>query len=171
MRLRPTDPTEIALWTERQLLRQKEKKKAAEENMEARVKEDGKRNTDISNKKNEISTPIQPQHLSNESARLKWVNGTREFFMVLWTMGIQQKTLDKLTDQPGILIPLDRGGVLDLSVSGINVDFVVVRPSRSDYDERTRCANAIAEPYLQWLPTSRCEVSLITKIIFPARSR
>jgi hypothetical protein len=37
-------------------------------------------------------------------------------------MGIQKKTLDKLTDQPGILIPLDRGGVPDLSVSGINID-------------------------------------------------
>jgi hypothetical protein len=85
-------------------------------------------------------------------------------------MGIQ-KTLDKLTDQPGILIPLDRGGVPDLSVSGINLDLVVVRPSRSDYDERTCCANAIAEPYLQWLPTSWFEISLITKIVFPARNR
>jgi hypothetical protein len=65
----------------------------------------------------------------------------------------------------------DSGGVPDLSVSGINLDLVVVRPSRSDYDERTRCANAIAEPYLQWLPTSRCEISLITKIVFPARNR
>jgi hypothetical protein len=91
--------------------------------MEARVKEDGKINTEISNERNEISTPIQPQHLSNESVRLNRVTGTREiFFMVLWTMGIQKKTLDKLTDQPGILIPLDRGGVPDLSVSGINID-------------------------------------------------
>jgi hypothetical protein len=30
------------------------------------------------------------------------------FDWFLWTMGI--KTLDKLTDQPGKLIPLDRGG-------------------------------------------------------------
>jgi hypothetical protein len=69
------------------------------------------------------------------------------------------------------VLECDRGGVSDLSVSGINVDLVVVRPSRSDYDERTRCANAIAEPYLQWLPTSRCEISLITKIVFPTRNR
>jgi hypothetical protein len=66
---------------------------------------------------------------------------------------------------------IDRREVPDLSVSGINLDLVVVRPSRSDYDERTRCANAIAKPYLQWLPTSRCEISLITKIVFPARNR
>ena len=39
-----------------------------------------------------------------------------------------KKTLDKLTDQLGILIPLDRGGVLDLSVSGDNSDLVVVDP-------------------------------------------
>jgi hypothetical protein len=34
------------------------------------------------------------------------------------------KTVDKLTDQPGNLIPLDRGGVPDLSVSGDNFDLV-----------------------------------------------
>jgi hypothetical protein len=34
------------------------------------------------------------------------------------------KTLDKLTDQPGNLIPLDRGGVSDLSVSGDNFNLV-----------------------------------------------
>jgi hypothetical protein len=133
-------------------------------------KGDGK-DTPRSATNNEISTPIQAQHLSNESARLKRVARTKKIFVwVLWTMG-NKKTLDKLTDQHGILIPLDRGGVPDLSVSGINLDLVVVRPSRSDYDERTRCANAIAEPYLQWLPTSRCEISLITKIIFPVRNR
>ena len=38
------------------------------------------------------------------------------------------KTLDKLTDQPGNLIPLDRGGVPDLSVSGDNFDLVEVDP-------------------------------------------
>ena len=38
------------------------------------------------------------------------------FFWVLWTVG-KGKTLDKLTDQPGNLIPLDRAGVPDLSVS------------------------------------------------------
>jgi hypothetical protein len=34
------------------------------------------------------------------------------------------KTVDKLTDQPGNLIPLDRGRVPDLSVSGDNFDLV-----------------------------------------------
>ena len=34
----------------------------------------------------------------------------------------------KLTDQPGNLIPLDRGGVPDLSVSGDNFDLVEVDP-------------------------------------------
>jgi hypothetical protein len=35
-----------------------------------------------------------------------------------------KKTLEKLTDQPGKLIPLDRVGVPDLSVSGDNFDLV-----------------------------------------------
>jgi hypothetical protein len=34
------------------------------------------------------------------------------------------KTLDKLTDQTGNLIPLDRGEVPDLSLSGDNFDLV-----------------------------------------------
>jgi hypothetical protein len=34
------------------------------------------------------------------------------------------KTLDKLTDQPGNLIPLDRAAVPDLSVSGDNFNLV-----------------------------------------------
>jgi hypothetical protein len=34
------------------------------------------------------------------------------------------KTLNKLTDQPGNLIPLDRAEVPDLSVSGDNFDLV-----------------------------------------------
>jgi hypothetical protein len=38
------------------------------------------------------------------------------------------KTLDKLIDQPGKLIPLDRGGVPNLSVSGDKSDLVVVDP-------------------------------------------
>jgi hypothetical protein len=48
------------------------------------------------------------------------------FYVVLWTVG--KKTLDKLTDQPGNLIPLDRAGVPDLSVSGDNSDWVEVDP-------------------------------------------
>ena len=43
--------------------------------------------------------------------------------MVLWTGG-RGRTLDKLTDQPGILITLDRAGVPDLSVSGDKFDLV-----------------------------------------------
>jgi hypothetical protein len=41
---------------------------------------------------------------------------------------ICKKTLNKLTDQPGKLIPLDRDGVPDLSVSGDKSDLVVVDP-------------------------------------------
>ena len=40
------------------------------------------------------------------------------------TVGNGKKTLDKLTDQPGKLIPLDRAGVPDLSVSGDEFDLV-----------------------------------------------
>jgi hypothetical protein len=40
--------------------------------------------------------------------------------VVLWTVG--EKTLHKLTDQPGNLIPLDIVEVTDLSVSGDNSD-------------------------------------------------
>jgi hypothetical protein len=40
------------------------------------LKKDGKKHRD-QQQNNEISTPIQPQHLSNESARLKRVDGTR----------------------------------------------------------------------------------------------
>jgi len=40
----------------------------------------------------------------------------------LCTVGNGKKTLDKLTDQPRKLIPLDRGGVPDLSVSGDKFD-------------------------------------------------
>ena len=38
------------------------------------------------------------------------------------------KILDKLTDQPGNLIPLDRARVPDLSVSGDKFDLVEVDP-------------------------------------------
>ena len=40
------------------------------------------------------------------------------------TIGNGKKTLDKLTDQTGKLIPLDRAGVPDLSVSGDEFDLV-----------------------------------------------
>jgi hypothetical protein len=49
-------------------------------------------------------------------------------FWFLWTVGRGKKTLEKLTDQPGKLIPLDRVGVPDLSVSGDNFDLVEDEP-------------------------------------------
>jgi hypothetical protein len=48
------------------------------------------------------------------------VRSNLNFYVVLWTVG--EKTLDKLTDQPGALIPLDIAEVPDLSVSGDNSD-------------------------------------------------
>jgi hypothetical protein len=49
------------------------------------------------------------------------------YFLVLWTVG-RGRTLDKLTDQAGILIPLDRAEVPDLSVSGDSFDLMKVDP-------------------------------------------
>jgi hypothetical protein len=74
------------------------------------------------------------------------------------------KTLDKLSEQPGILIPLDRGGVPDLSVSGDNFDLVVVDPHDPTTTSETRSANAIAEPTPDGYQPCRCKISLITKI-------
>jgi hypothetical protein len=48
------------------------------------------------------------------------IRSNLNFYVVLWTVG--DKTLDKLTDQPGNLIPLDITEVADLSVSGGNSD-------------------------------------------------
>jgi hypothetical protein len=45
--------------------------------MVARVKKKMERKHRDQQRNNESSTPIQPQHLSNESARLKRVDGTR----------------------------------------------------------------------------------------------
>jgi hypothetical protein len=50
--------------------------------------------------------------------------------VVLWTVG-EKKTLDKLTDQPGNLIPLDIAEVPDLSVSGDNYDLAEDDPRDS----------------------------------------
>jgi hypothetical protein len=55
------------------------------------------------------------------------IRSNLNFYVVLWTVG-EKKTLDKLTDQPGNLIPLDRAGVPDLLVSGDNSDLVEVDP-------------------------------------------
>jgi hypothetical protein len=48
------------------------------------------------------------------------IRSNLNFYVVLWTVG--EKTLDKLTDQPRNLIPLDIVEVPDLSVSGDNSD-------------------------------------------------
>jgi hypothetical protein len=48
------------------------------------------------------------------------IRSNLNFDVVLWTVG--EKTLDKLTDQPGNLIPLDIVEVPDLSVSEDNFD-------------------------------------------------
>jgi hypothetical protein len=82
-----------------------------------------------------------------ESVRLKGVLGQTSNLIIFWFCGLWvMKTLDKLTDQPGILIPLDRGGVPDLSVSGDKSDLVVVDPHDLTTTSETRRANAIAEP-------------------------
>jgi hypothetical protein len=81
----------------------------------------------------------------------------------LWTIG-NKKTLDKLTDQPGKLIPLDRGGVPVLSVSGDNFDLMVVDPHDPTMMSETRSANAIAKPTQNGYQPCRRKISLITKI-------
>lgn len=48
-------------------------------------------------------------------------------FWFLWTVGREKHSI-KLTDQPGNLIPLDRKGMPDLSVSGDKFDLVEVDP-------------------------------------------
>jgi hypothetical protein len=55
------------------------------------------------------------------------IRSNLNFYVVLWTVG--EKTLDKLTDQPGNLIPLDIVEVPDLSVSGDNSDLAEDDPS------------------------------------------
>jgi hypothetical protein len=75
-----------------------------------------------------------------------------------------KKTLDKLTDQPGMLIPLDRGGVPDLSVSGDSFDLVGDDPHDPTTTSETRSANAIAEPTPDGYQPCRRKISLITKI-------
>jgi hypothetical protein len=48
------------------------------------------------------------------------IRSNLNFYVVLWTVG--EKTLDKLTDQHGNMIPLDIAEVPDLSVRGDNSD-------------------------------------------------
>jgi hypothetical protein len=84
-------------------------------------------------------------------------------FWFLWTVGKEKHSI-KLTDQPGKLIPLDRGGVADLSVSGDKSDLVVVDPHDPTMTSKTRSANAIAEPTPDGYQPCRRKISLITKI-------
>ena len=78
-----------------------------------------------------VSTQIQQCKLLKESARLRGVLGQGSN-LIIFCFGFVDcrniKTLDKLTDQPGNLIPLDRAGVPDLSVSGDKFDLVEVDP-------------------------------------------
>jgi hypothetical protein len=90
--------------------------------------------------------------------------------MVFWTKG-NKKTLDKLTDQPGKPIPLDRGGVPDLSVSGDKSDLVVVDPHDPTTTSETRSANAIAEPTPDGYRPCWRKISLITTINSYAQSK
>jgi hypothetical protein len=63
------------------------------------------------------------------------IRSNLNFYVVLWTVG--KKTLDKLTDQPGILIPIDVAEVPDLSASRDNSDLAEDRP---DHEDRFLCA-------------------------------
>jgi hypothetical protein len=69
-----------------------------------------------------------------------------------------------------MLIPLDRGGVPDLSVSGDNFDLVVVDPHDPNTTSETRSANAIAEPTPDGYRACWRKISLITTINSYAQS-
>jgi hypothetical protein len=55
-----------------------------------------------------------------EAQKCAGIRSNMNFYVALWTVG--EKTLDKLTDQPRNLIPIDIVEVPDLSVSGDNSD-------------------------------------------------
>jgi hypothetical protein len=77
----------------------------------------------------------------------------------------------KLTDQPGKLIPLDKGEVPDLSVSGDNFDLVGGDPHDPTTTSETRSANAIAEPTPDGYRPCWRKISLIMKINSCAQSK
>ena len=58
------------------------------------------------------------------------IRSNLNFYMVLWTVG-EKRTLDKLTDQPRNLIPLDKDEVPDLSMRGDNSDLAEDDPHDS----------------------------------------
>jgi hypothetical protein len=74
------------------------------------------------------------------------------------------KIRDKLTDQPGKLIPLDRSEVPDLSVSGGNFDLVGGDPHDPTTKSETRSANVFTEPTPAGYRPCWRKISLITKI-------
>jgi hypothetical protein len=65
----------------------------------------------------------------------------------------------------------DRGGVLDLSVSGDKSNLVVVDPHDLTTTSETRSANAIAEPTPDGYRPGWRKISLITKIDSCAQSK
>jgi hypothetical protein len=91
-------------------------------------------------------------------------------FWFLWIVGKEKHSI-KLTDQPGKQIPLDRGGVPDLSVSEDSFDLVGADPHDPTTTSETRSANAIAEPTPDGYRPCRHKISLITKINSCAQSK
>jgi hypothetical protein len=77
----------------------------------------------------------------------------------------------KLTDQPGKLIPLDRGEVPNLSVSGDNFDLVGGDPHDPTMTSETRSSNAITKPTPDGYRPCWRKISLIMKINFFAQSK
>jgi hypothetical protein len=65
------------------------------------------------------------------------------YWVFFWTIRRGKQQI-KLTDQPGKLIPLDRGEVPDLSLSGDNFDLVGGDPHDLTTMSETRSASAIA---------------------------
>jgi hypothetical protein len=82
--------------------------------------------------------------MSRSCSRLKELMGQGKNFC-LGFVDYRNKKIQELTDKPGKLIPLDRGGVPDLSVSGDNFDLVVVDPHDPTTTSETRSANAITK--------------------------
>jgi hypothetical protein len=90
------------------------------------------------------------------------------FVWFLRTMGIKKHWINSSVNLA--LIPLDRGEVPDLSVSGDNFDLVGGDPHDPTTTSETRSANAIAEPTPNGNPPCWRKISLITKINSYAQS-
>jgi hypothetical protein len=86
-------------------------------------KKDGEKKTQFNQQqmtRNHTNSRMQIIERKCEVQKSAGIMSNLNFYVVLWTIG--EKTLDKLTDQPGNLIPLDIVEVPDLSVSGDNSD-------------------------------------------------